>query len=145
VSALVVEVADAMVRTLNEGTFSQSFTAERTYNPERPLAEYTSLRVTVVPKSRDIQFADRSRTQQDVAIDVAIQRRVASDTETDEMMALVDEVLDYWKDHRVLKDSQQNPLASWLKAGNEPIFVPKHLREDHVLTSVLTLTFRVIR
>jgi len=145
VSAVVIEVADAVVRTLNDGSFSQSFVAERTYDPERALAEYQTLRVTVVPKGRQMQFADRSRMQQDVAIDVAIQRRVASDTETDEMMALVDEVLDYWKDHRILKDSQQNPLASWLRAGNEPIFVPKHLREDHVLTSVLTLTFRVIR
>jgi len=108
VSAVVIEVADAVVRTLNDGSFSQSFVAERTYDPERALAEYQTLRVTVVPKGRQMQFADRSRMQQDVAIDVAIQRRVASDTETDEMMALVDEVLDYWKDHRILKDSQQN-------------------------------------
>ncbi len=51
----LVAVADAVVASLNAGTFSQQFTAERKYVPAFELAEMQTLHVTVVPKSVSIR------------------------------------------------------------------------------------------
>lgn len=142
--SIVIEVADAVVRALNAGQFSEQFTAERTYNPERKLSQYKTLRVTVVPKGRVTAAADRSGYQQDIAIDIGIQKRAETDAEADTMMGLVDEVFAALNG-RVLTDTEGFRLAVWVETGNEPIFVPDHLREDRVFTSVLTLTYRVVR
>jgi hypothetical protein len=37
------------------------------------------------------------------------------------------------------------PAAVWLRTENVPIYAPEHLDELRQFTSVLTLTFRVVR
>ncbi|MCK4341001.1 MAG: hypothetical protein KAY37_04680 [Phycisphaerae bacterium] len=69
----IIEVTDALVARLNAGEFSQSFTAEREYQPVFDLAE---LRVSVVPKAVSITTASRHDSFYDCTVDVGIQKKV---------------------------------------------------------------------
>jgi hypothetical protein len=141
--AVVTDIADAVVTELNAHTFSQAFTAVRHYRPIFDLAEMQDLHVTVVPKGLAMQRADRTRHQVDYEIDVAIQQKVAVvDAATlDPLMGLVEEVIDYFRNARLAAV----PEAVCMGVRNEPVYAPEHLDELRQFTSVLTLTFRVVR
>jgi hypothetical protein len=79
---------------------------------------------------------------------VAVQKRVMKDDspgldtdEIDELMTLVEEIDDLMR-HKPLAGFEQ---AHWVKTENKPIYDPKHLKEHGQFTSLLTLTFRVVR
>jgi len=141
--ALVTDIADAVVTELTGGAFSQSFTPQRRVLPEHELAEMKDLRVTVVPRGVEITASSRTTSQHDVQIDVGIQKKIgkATDTEVATLLALVDEIADFLK-RRVL---QAAPWAAWVKTANEPVYAPDHLAQQRAFTSVLTLTYRVLR
>jgi len=145
--SLIVNLADAVVEQINsapEGTFSETFTAARHYRPEFELKELSEVRVSVVPRKIDITNISRQANQYDVAIDVAVQKKVnAADLEQlDALMALVEQIADIFRLRRVpLPDGS----ALWGKTENDPVFAPEHLETKQVFTSVLTLTFRIAR
>jgi hypothetical protein len=136
----IVNIADVLTAALNAHAFGQAFTAVRRYRPVYELAEMADLHVTVVPKGVALERADRSREQVDVRIDVAVQKKVADDNEIDSLMALVEEIAAFARDLRL-----EECAAVWLRTENEPVYAPEHLAELWVFTSVLTLTFRVVR
>jgi len=141
--ALVTDVADAVVAELNATTFSQPFEAKRAYLPQFDLAEMKDLHVTVVPKAVTIQPGSRSQNQHEVAIDVAVQKKLdqADNTEIDALMGLVDEIADRFR----LKRLDSYPNAVWMKTEQEPIYSQEHLDQMRQFTSVLTFTFRLLR
>ncbi len=141
--AVITDIADAVVQELNAGSFSQSFTAERNYLPVYELEDIKNLRVTVVPKGMAVQSTGRNSTQHDAAIDIAVQKKLdALDNSTlDPLLALVDEIADRFRFKRL--DSYPN--AIWVNTQNQPVYAPEHLDQLRLFTSVLTLTFRVIR
>ncbi len=139
----VLEIADAVVASLNAGTFSQAFEAVRKYRPSFELEELPTLRVTVVPRSVAISAAARDSSYFDCAIDIGVQKKVNPDepTELDELMNLVEQLAD----HLRLQRLEEAPLAAWVGIENEPIFASEHLDQQRVFTSVLTVTYRVRR
>ena len=141
--AVITDIADAVVAELNGGTFSQPFEAKRYYRPVFDLAEMSDLHVSVVPRGMTIERADRSRNQHDVQIDVAVQQklRTADNAELDALMALVEEIADFFR----LRRLAEYPDAVWVKTENVPVYAQEHLEEFRQFTSVLTLTFRVVR
>jgi hypothetical protein len=141
--AVITDIADAVVAELNGGTFSQAVEAKRFYRPVFDLAEMSALHVSVVPKGVTIERADRSRNQQDVQIDVAVQKKFESGdaAELDPLMALVEEIADFCR----LRRLTSYPDAIWIRTDNVPVYAPEHLEEFRQFTSVLTLTFRVVR
>ncbi|HND54215.1 MAG TPA: hypothetical protein PLV92_17515, partial [Pirellulaceae bacterium] len=86
--AAIVQLADAVVADLNAATFSQPFTAQRSYLPRWKLEELATIRVTVVPKDDVGERASRAQWQEDYQLDVAIQQRLGAN-ETAQMDALV--------------------------------------------------------
>jgi hypothetical protein len=141
--AVITDIADAVVAELNAGTFSMPLEAKRHYRPIFDLAQMQDLHVTVVPKGLAIERLDRSRNQHDVAIDIAVQRKcqAADNAELDPLMALVEEIADFFR----LRRLAACPEAVWIRTENAPIYAPEHLDELRQFTSVLTLTFRVVR
>jgi hypothetical protein len=147
--SLVTDIADAVVAELNAAPvppatgFSQAFTAIRAYRPQFDLTELKTLRVTVVPKAIEIINITRHSNQNDVAVDVAVQKKVnpAVPAEMDAMMALVEQIGDFFR----LRRLTSLPTALWTKTENTPVYSPEHLEQKQVFTSVLTLTFRVVR
>ena len=140
--SVVVDVSEAVVGDLNAGSFSQSFTAERHYLPLYDLKALKTLRVTVVPSGNAIEAKARRTAQHDVEIDVAVQQKLA-DTDNaavDPLMTLVEEIADHFRFKRLTA-----PDAVWVKTENEPVYAQEHLDEYRVFTSLLTLTFRILR
>ena len=81
--ALTIDIADALVAELNAeaakpngGALGQSIVAQRYYRPEFDLAQLKELRISVVPKSIAITGMGRASNQHDVAVDVAVQKKV---------------------------------------------------------------------
>ena len=139
----LIAIADAVVESLNGASFSQSLTAERHYQPVFDLPEMVDLHVSVVPKSIEVLASSRNQNQHDYAIDVGVQQKVADDTEADALMTLAEEIADHFRLGRV----QVTGVGSVpvLKVATEPVFAPEHLTEKRLFTSIITLTFRVLR
>lgn len=139
----VIEVADALTRSLNDREFSIPFTAERLLLPEFELGDMDTLHVTVVPKSIKMTSLGRGQMQRDVEIDVAVQMRYkeATSEEIDPLMELVDEIAEAYPGRRL----ETMPLASCLRVENDPIYAPEHMQEYRQFTSLLTFVFRIAR
>jgi len=146
-ASTIVELADTIVAELNgavAGTFSQSFTAKRLYVPNFDLKDMKDLHVTVVPRGVELSTASRSLLQHDVQIDVAVQKKLPQDTTgdmaaIDALMGLVQEIADFLRAVGRFGDAQ------WVKTENKPVYSSEHLEQLRQLTSVLTLTLRMLR
>ncbi len=141
--AAITDIADAVVTELNAATFSQPVAAERTYLPVFELPEMKDLHVTVVPRDVAIAPSARSHNQHDYAIDVAVQKKLtdADNAEIDPLVSLVDEIADHFRFKRLPAYSE----AMWVKTEYKPVYAQEHLEQLRQFTSVLTLTFRVLR
>jgi len=141
--ATITDIADAVVTELNGHAFSQPFEAKRYYRPVFDLADMAALHVSVVPKGIVIDHLDRRRNQEDVQIDVAVQKKFSTGdaAELDPLMALVEEIADFFR----LRRLAAYPDAVWVRTENVPVYAPEHMDDLRQFTSVLTLTFRIAR
>jgi hypothetical protein len=141
--SVILDIADAVVASLNAGSFALEFEAERKYQPVFELQDMQTLHVSVVPKSLAITTAARDSGFFDVAIDIGVQKKVNPDQpdELDALMNLVEQIAD----HLRMKRLDDAPNAAWLSVANEPVFSPEHLEQWRQFTSVLTVTYRVRR
>lgn len=141
--AVITDIADAIVAELNGATFSQPVTAVRSYLPQYDLTEMQTLHVTVVPKGVVLGSADRSRSQGDYSIDVAVQRKFAAgdNADLDGLTNLVEEIINHFRGRRL--DSYPN--AAWLKSEQTVLYAPEHMAELRQFTSIVTFTYRVLR
>ena len=139
---LITQVAEAVIAELNSATLSQPFTAVRSYLPRSELAELKALKVTVVPSGLSVVAASRGQTQQDVAIDVAVQQKLTGEdnTDLDPLLALAEEIAAHFRGKRLASF----PSAIWVKTEFKTIYAPDHIDQLRTFTSVVTLTFRVI-
>ncbi len=140
--SIVTDVADAVAEELNAGSFSQAFTAARLVLPRFELKDLTELKVSVVPRTLDISGATRAACQYAAGVDIGIQKKVQDiEAGTDELGLLVDEITDFLR---------QRPLAStpWAigaRTQNDPVYDPGHLDQHRVFTSVLSVTYKMLR
>jgi len=140
--ATIIQIADAVVAQLNAATFSLPLTAVRHYVPSFELPDMETLHVTVVPRGISSTSLDRSRDTFSYEIDLAVQKKTDMAPATlDALMSLVEEIADHFR---------AGPLASFpgarcMDVKNAPVFSQEHLDELRQFTSVLTLTFRVVR
>ena len=141
--AVLVDIADAVVAELNGHTFSQPFEAARHYRPQFDLAQMQSLHVSVVPKGVTSEIQSRARTQNDYQVDVAVQKKIGEEADLDSLMALVEEIADHVRFKRLTLAGGGE--AVWMRTENQPVYAPEHLDELRQFTSVLVLTFRVVR
>ena len=139
----ITDVADAVVAELNAASLSLPLTAERHYVPSFELQEMQDLHVTVVPKGVVITKSDRSRNTNDAQIDVAVQKKFETGdaAEIDPLVNLVEEIADFFR----LRRLTAYPNAHWIKTEHAPIYAQEHWDELRQFTSVLTLTFRIVR
>ena len=140
--ATAVNIAEAVKEELNNGEFSQTFTAERHYQPVFELKDMKTLHVTVVPKDVELQLATRNTSQHDCRVDVAIQKKLETTdlAEIDELMGLVEEIITFLSRRKLASV----PGALWIRTVNEPIYAAEHLEQFRQFTSIVTLTYRMI-
>jgi DNA-binding XRE family transcriptional regulator len=140
---LITQVAEAVAAELSAATFSQSIAVARAYLPRIELADLKTLRVTVVPSGVIVATASRNQTQRDVAIDVAVQKKLGQEQNEalDPLLALAEEIAEHFRGKRL----DSFPDAAWVKTEFKPIYALEHIEQLRTFTSVLTLTFRVIQ
>jgi hypothetical protein len=139
----IADIADAVVTELNEGEFSQEFTAARSYLPSFDLKDMKDLHVSVVPKGVAVQPAGRAACQYDYSIDVGVQKKLsaADASEIDPLTALVEEIAGFFR----LRRLAGYPAAIWARTEHPHLYAPEHLEQLRQFTSVITMTFRVVR
>jgi len=137
------DIANAVKASLDEGlaaeAFSQAFTPVRTRFTQRELADFDTLRVTVVPKAWSEALHTRASSLATVEIDVAVQKKLAGDdpAQTDPYDQLVEEILAWFRRKRLTT----YPAAAWSASRNDPIYDPGHQLDLRMFTSVVTLTY----
>lgn len=141
--AVITDLADAIVAELGAASFSQPVSAVRHYLPQFELPEMKMLHVTVVPKGVTLGTSDRARGQGDYSVDVAVQKKLTNDTnaDADPLLTLVEEIADHFRARRLAS----YPNAVWLKTEQTVLYAPEHIDDLRQFTSVLTLTYRVVR
>jgi hypothetical protein len=139
-SATILKLADAIVTELNGGTFSQSFTAQRHYQPIFELPDMSQLHVSVVPLALSSQQVSRSKTANQYQVDIGIQQKGdMSQVWLDGLMQLVEEMADFLQ----ARSLAGFPQARCLDVTNAPVYALEHLEELRQFTSVLTATYQV--
>jgi len=140
---VIVNLADAVVAELNASGLLPGVTAQRAYRPAFDLEDMKDLHVTVVPRGVEMTGASRSMVQSDVQIDIGVQKKPTelNQAELDGLMALVEQLADHLRGRRLAGA----PEAAWVKTENNPIFAAEHLEQLRQFTSVLTVTYRVLR
>jgi len=136
--ALIIDIADAIVSSLNDHEFSQDLTAERKYLPIFELPEMAELHVTVVAQSLERTEITKDGTDRaDVQVAVFVQKKLAKiedDGEVDDLMDLAQEIVLY------LEGIGTFGGAVWSKTEHNPVVLPEHLDKLRQFTSVITLS-----
>lgn len=139
----VLNVADAVVAQLNSATLSQPIQAERLYVPNFDLQEMSELRVSVVPRELHVRSLDRGRNSYEAEIDLAVQKKFnkGDAAEIDPLVAFVEEIADLFR----LKRLASFPGAIWSRTDHQVLYSQEHWDQLRQFTSLLTLSFRVMR
>jgi hypothetical protein len=140
--AVIVDIADAVVNDLNATDFGRPLTAVRSYLPVFDLKAMKTLHITVVPKALSNTALDRSRDTFEYQIDVAVQQKIEPTLAAlDDLLTLVEQIGDHLRTQRLLS----YPGARCMEVKNDPVYATEHLAEWRQFTSLLTLTYRVVR
>jgi hypothetical protein len=139
--SLVTQIAKAVVTELkkNVSNFSIPFEPEMLVLPAFEPAELQKLRVSVVPRTLEIERVSRHSSKYTVGIDLGIQRRIEGTPEetVTTIGTLVDEISQFLKE-TTLSDF---PAAQWHGVTNDPIYVPEHLQQKRTFTSLLSVRY----
>jgi hypothetical protein len=142
--SIVTQIAKAVVTELNKNIayFSIPFEAEMRVLPSFEPAELQTLRISVVPRTLEMERISRSSSKYSVGIDIGIQRRIEGTPE--ETVAkighLVDEIMQFLKE-RTLSNF---PAAQWNGITNDPVYVPEHLQQKRTFTSILNVRYLLL-
>lgn len=138
-SAVFVDVAESFKDAINALTLSMAFEATREYVPTRDVQDVAELAVMVVPAEAEGEAAARGRVGWDVAVDVGIQKKVSADygAEVDALAAFAQEIADA----QALQSLAIGARFQGVKFL--AIYVPEHLRQSRVFTSVLRFEYKL--
>ena len=141
--ATVLQIADSVTAQLNAAQLSQPFHAQRLYVPDFDLEDMRELRVSVVPRELAILAHDRTTSKYNARIDVAVQRKFDSgtNTEIDPLVVLIEEIGDLFR----LKRLDSMPEARCIQVEHPVIYSHEHWEQFRQFTSLLTLTFQLSR
>lgn len=149
-STPTLELANSVVQTLNDATWSISFIAKRKYIPRFTLKELeASPMIAVVPKNRASEIGNGT-TQRDFQIDIGVFRYCggvgvdedARDAICDVMVEFVETIESFWMKKEITIDDQWYIVTG---ADATPIYDRDMLNESSVFGSVLTLTMESVR
>ncbi len=137
--SIVTQIAHAVVFELAHHEFSQQFEPKMLVLPSFESAELEILRVSVVPRTLEIERVTRASSKYTVGIDIGVQKRIIGTPEETvaEMGALVDDIADFLKSTAL----SQFPAAQWHSLVHDPLYVPEHLSQKRTFTSVLSLKY----
>ena len=140
--ATVSAIASAVAAKMNATGFSQEFEAEVVFRPIFDLRNLKTLKVSVVPRAVSFERASRNANSRLVQVDIGIQRKLTDESDIESLLELVEEITLCFG---VGKRLPEYPEALCVEIENEPVYAPEHIEQYRQFTSVVTLTFEVIR
>jgi len=140
--ATVTAVANAVAAKLNASPFSQELAAAVVFRPIFDLKNMHALKVSVVPRAVNFARASRQANSRLIQIDIGVQRKLADEAEIEQLLNLVEEITLCFG---IGKRLPAYPEALCVEIENEPVYAPEHIDQYRQFTSVVTLTFEVIR
>lgn len=142
-SHIAIDVADAVIASLNAGSFTPAVTAERTYTPERDLEELADMAVFVIPGAMTIEKETRTLNAYTIRIDVVILKKNISDSNAvlDEYMDLTMEIMEHFD----RKDLTAGALAvKWMNVENELMYDPARLQNERLFLARVSFSYLVV-
>jgi hypothetical protein len=148
--ATIVDIADAVVESLNAATLTLGLAAVRSYLPVYQVQDLDELRVAVVPGGFLMALASRAVDQFDYTVDVAMHRRLKTVTTSPTATVDIDPYLQLAEDVVDLFRGKPLTLASGLvvhctDAAAAPLFDPALLDQQRLWAAAVSLTFRTQR
>jgi hypothetical protein len=141
--SLVADVAEAVRTELDAGVFSQKFKAIRAYRHNETLPQGRELRVSVVPKGIKVAPASRALCAYHLEIFVVVTKKVAgAGTDViDPLLGLPEEIVEFFR----LRRLADCPDAVWLSTEIDPMVSTGHLEQLKQFTSLVTLSYKVVK
>ena len=148
-SALVIQIADAMVSTINGATLSQSVMSTRAYVPVYDLQkDLGALKVTVVPHSISLVNITRSSDDFTYMVDIGVQQLIPKTAFLpddimefcDALMLLMEEIIDIFRGQQL----DGLPGVQCMQAANPLVFDPQNIDEERLFFSIATITFKAV-
>jgi hypothetical protein len=142
-SSTISEVADAVKAELESITFSYPLTYLRAWLPRKEMKKFVenTIYATICPRGSEPIQISRSRTMKEYQIDIALQCKIASASNTlvDPMVRLSDQIA------KALRNVQLAgaPDVRWAREQRQPIFSDDHAEEFALFTGVLTVFYRL--
>jgi hypothetical protein len=139
--SLVTQIAQAVVTELkkNVSNFSLSFEPEMLVLPSFEPADLQTLRVSVVPRTLEMERVSRSSSKYTVGIDIGIQRRIEGTPE--KTVATIGHLVDEIGQFLQAATLSDFPAAQCHGVLNDPVYVPEHLQQKRTFTSVLNVRY----
>lgn len=145
----VIAVADAVVARLKSVAYIQPFTPVRRLRPILELTNADALAVLVTPKSQEAEPLTRNADAFDVAVDVGVMKRIThsdtDETDAEEMLALVEQIIDQLRHFDLVLGTEAGAQALFVSLVNRPIYAAEQFDQQRQFTSVVTVTYRVMR
>jgi hypothetical protein len=132
------EVAAMITAAQQSGELTGTFMVGRKILPRYLIKELATTKVSVVPKSVDIQSATRAASEFTYDIEIGVQKKVTDvESEIPGLVDFVDQISKYLR-FKLLVTNQ----AMWVRASIAPIYSVEHLASDSIFTSVLTVSYK---
>lgn len=160
-SAVEVDIAEAIATELNADAFSQPFMASMNYaDISTPLTEMDELKVDVVPWKSESELSDRGELEYTIETDIVIRKRFGVQDQVvttqaieknaiNEMMQLRQEISEFFTPSQVTgqtgRSLSDQPNASWQETKVMASFVRPHLRQFRQFTGWLRITYQICR
>lgn len=141
--AALTNIAEAVKDELEAATLSKTFACERAYMPIYD-AKVAGLKVYVLTLGQQVENTTRFADQFTYQVKVAIYQKAKPDdvATLDGLVAFAEEVIDLLRSKKQLTNYAEASLAG---IGNEPVYDPAQLNENHVFQTVITLDYRLLR
>jgi hypothetical protein len=143
------QLAAAVTTELNIGSEAgnfapYSFTAQRLHVPLFDLKDLKTLHVSVVGRSFEQEQIARSQYATELGVDVAVQYKfdgsgVIPTTDIDPLSDLVEAIIEFFRSRELASYA----AARWISTSNGSLYLPEHLANKRLFTSVITLTYKV--
>jgi hypothetical protein len=146
-SSQAILIADAVVYALNEGAFSQAFTAARYYVPVKQLEELDTIQISVVPTVQEWVGQSRGTSTLDTyQTDLGVQKYLGlGPMDAAALNAAADPLMDLMQE--LGRFFMGKPLTglqgvTCVKVEISPTYSPEHMDKYKTFTGLLTLSFR---
>lgn len=144
-SAVLIEIAEAVKAELQAAELSQQFTVERCFVPSYDTKVSSDLKVFVIGFQQVIADSSRGADQFQYQINVAVYKRmndILHVAEADEMMFFTQQVIDLFRQKKTLTNYDACRLVG---VTNDPAYDVANMSQHNCFASVIRLDYRVLR